>query len=153
MFRYLLASLLLLSGPALAQNCENGAIFEATDPEGNLQILKTKGVEEPFVFEMQSKGQLFWSFEAEQSCSNGNSFCWLSVQTTEEEPLDVPVETISEEGAIKYYVFAHLRQSLASMRTDDEQFDVIANWSAERPADPIESMAMPVNVYAFKACR
>lgn len=154
MIRFFIAALLFLAGPAFAETCEKGAVFEAKDSDGNLHVLKTtNGLGDPFVFEMHTAGYLVWSLNAEEDCSDGISMCWMSVQTTEEEPIDIPVETIEEQGSLKYYVFAHLRQTLASMKMDDEQFDTMAQWNIERPDDPFESLAMPVNVYAFKSCR
>ncbi|WP_319413431.1 hypothetical protein [uncultured Cohaesibacter sp.] len=153
MFRYLFAACIMLAGPALAEDCPNGAVYEATDSEGNLHLLQTASLADPFTFEMQSQGQLVWSMQAEYLCSNGISECWLSVQTNDEEPVDVPVETVSQGESVQYYVFAHLRQTLASMKMDDEQFDTVAQWSMERPDDLMASLAMPVNVYAFKSCK
>ncbi|WP_321447114.1 hypothetical protein [uncultured Cohaesibacter sp.] len=153
MIRFFIAASLFLAGPAFAETCENGAIFEAQDNDGNQHVLKTNGLVDPFIFEMHTAGHLVWTLEAEQGCSNGISVCWMSVQTTEEEPIDIPVETVQEGDGIKYYVFAHLRQTLASLKMDDEQFDTMAQWNIERPDDLFESLAMPVNVYAFKGCR
>nr|WP_319388604.1 hypothetical protein [uncultured Cohaesibacter sp.] len=153
MIRYILLALLLLTPAVHAEECANGALYEAEDNDGNLQTLKTSGPSDPFVLEKQADGQAVWTIEAEQGCSNGNSACWLQVVTTDEEPVDVPVETISEDGQVKYYVFAHLRQTLVSMKMNDEQFDTVADWHMARPDDFIAGMALPVNVYRFKSCR
>ena len=115
MIRFFIAASLFLAGPAFAETCENGAIFEAQDNDGNQHVLKTNGLVDPFIFEMHTAGHLVWTLEAEQGCSNGISGVLDERSDPPRKNRSIFLSRLFRKGiASNYYVFAHLRQTLAS---------------------------------------
>lgn len=149
----MLICLLLLISPALAEECEKGALYEAMDISGNRHVLQIQGFASPYIFEMYSKGQKQWSITAEQGCSNGIDFCWVGIPDNRDELVDIAAEAVWEEDKPLYMVFAHLRQTLARSYRDEESFEVKAKWHTNRPDNAQEAQILPVNVYKFKSCQ
>ncbi|WP_319499352.1 hypothetical protein [uncultured Cohaesibacter sp.] len=125
MIRIIVAALLLLSGPALADECKSS--------DGNY-VLKTGP--DTYTFKALDHGKTIWTIDADYACSQGIVFCGITFDTTK-GPFDLPVEFIEASNGEKYVVFSQASQSFASSYMRVDGFDVVADRAKGHEQDEI----------------
>lgn len=125
MFRTVVAALLLLTGPALAEECSSD--------DGRYHLIIDGS---SYAFEAIENGSPIWSFSAEYGCSQGIPFCGVTLDTSK-GPYDLPVEFVKATNGEKYVVISQASQSLASSYMRVPGFDVQAKRQSGHEQDEI----------------
>nr|WP_321980135.1 hypothetical protein [uncultured Cohaesibacter sp.] len=125
MIRIIFAALLLLSGPALAEECssEDGRYHLTIDGSS-------------YAFEAIENGSPVWAFDTEYGCSQGIPFCGITLDTSK-GPYDLPVEFVKAANGEKFVVISQASQSLASSYMRVPDFDVEAERQPGHEQDEI----------------